>query len=154
MKSDYKNNFIRSFKSYEKKYSDSIQNSDDFWADIAGRITWYQKWRKVSDNDYSKGEIKWYEKGKLNVSYNCLDRHIENGKGDECALIWEGNDPTISKKYSYKELLVEVSKFANVLKSNNILKGDRVCIYMQMVPELTIAMLACARIGAVHSIVF
>ena len=154
MKSDYKNNFIRSFKSYEKKYSDSIQNSDDFWADIAGRITWYQKWRKVSDNDYSKGEIKWYEEGKLNVSYNCLDRHIENGKGDECALIWEGNDPTISKKYSYKELLVEVSKFANVLKSNNILKGDRVCIYMQMVPELTIAMLACARIGAVHSIVF
>ena len=154
MKSDYKNNFIRSFKSYEKKYSDSIQNSDDFWADIAGRITWYQKWRKVSDNDYSKGEIKWYEEGKLNVSYNCLDRHIENGKGDECALIWEANDPTISKKYSYKELLVEVSKFANVLKSNNILKGDRVCIYMQMVPELTIAMLACARIGAVHSIVF
>ena len=154
MKSDYKNNFIQSFKSYEKKYSDSIQNSDDFWADIAGRITWYQKWRKVSDNDYSKGKIKWYEEGKLNVSYNCLDRHIENGKGDECALIWEANDPTISKKYSYKELLVEVSKFANVLKSNNILKGDRVCIYMQMVPELTIAMLACARIGAVHSIVF
>ena len=154
MKSNYRNNFIQSFKSYEKKYSDSIQNSDDFWADIAGRITWYQKWRKVSDNDYSKGKIKWYEEGKLNVSYNCLDRHIENGKGDECALIWEANDPTISKKYSYKELLVEVSKFANVLKSNNILKGDRVCIYMQMVPELTIAMLACARIGAVHSIVF
>ena len=154
MKSDHKNNFIQSFTDYKKQYSDSIEKSDEFWADIAERISWYQKWSKVSDNDYYKGEIKWYEEGKLNVSYNCLDRHIENGKGDECALIWEGNDPEVSKKYSYKELLVEVSKFANVLKLNNILKGDRVCIYMQMVPELTIAMLACARIGAVHSIVF
>ena len=154
MQSDYKNNSIKSFKDYEKKYSYSIENSDEFWAVIAERISWYQKWSKVSDNDYSKGKIKWYEEGKLNVSYNCLDRHIENGKGDECALIWEGNDPAVNKKYSYKELLIEVSKFANVLKSNNILKGDRVCIYMQMVPELTIAMLACARIGAVHSIVF
>tara|TARA_B100001094_G_C18184920_1_gene803160 strand:+ start:920 stop:2830 length:1911 start_codon:yes stop_codon:yes gene_type:complete len=154
MESDHKNNFIHSFTDYKKKYSDSIEKSDEFWADIAERISWYQKWSKVSDNDYYKGKIKWYEEGKLNVSYNCLDRHIENGKGDECALIWEGNDPEVSKKYSYKELLVEVSKFANVLKLNNILKGDRVCIYMQMVPELTIAMLACARIGAVHSIVF
>ena len=106
------------------------------------------------DFDFVDANIKWFSGGKLNVSYNCLDRHVEAGFGDRTAIIWEGNDPAEDKTFSYSELLAEVEKFANVLKDNGIQKGDRVCIYMQMVPQLPIAMLACARIGAVHSIVF
>ena len=102
----------------------------------------------------SKAEIKWFEGGTLNACYNCLDRHIEAGHGDATAIIWEGNDPSEDKTFSYSELLAEVKKFANVLKAQGVEKGDRVCIYLQMVPELAIAMLACARIGAIHSIVF
>jgi acetyl-CoA synthetase len=131
-----------------------VGNSDDFWAIQAERLDWFKKWDIVSDNDFTKAEIKWFEGGKLNVSYNCLDRHVEAGFGNQTALIWEGNDPAEDKSYTYSELLDEVSKFANVLKFNGIQKGDRVCIYMQMIPELSIAMLACSRIGAVHSIVF
>jgi acetyl-CoA synthetase len=108
----------------------------------------------VVDFDFVDANIKWFSGGKLNVSYNCLDRHVEAGFGDRTAIIWEGNDPAEDKTFSYSELLAEVEKFANVLKDNGIQKGDRVCIYMQMVPQLPIAMLACARIGAVHSIVF
>ena len=126
---------------YSGIYNESIKNNEKFWS-------------KISNVDFSKGVINWFENGKLNVSYNCLDRHVENGNGDDIALIWEGNNPSEDKKFSYKELLVEVSKFSNVLKSKNVLKGDRVCIYMQMIPELAIAMLACSRIGAIHSIVF
>ena len=110
--------------------------------------------KKISDVDFKTAKIKWFQDGQINASYNCLDRHINNGYGDKVALIWEGNNPDHDKKFTYKQLLCEVSKFANVLKSHNIKKGDRVCIYMQMIPELTIAMLACARIGAIHSIVF
>ena len=117
-------------------------------------VSWYKKWRNVSKYDFKKAEIKWFEGAKLNVAYNCLDKHIENGHGDDIAIIWEGNEPDQSKTFTYTELLVEVEKFANVLKSKGIEKGDRVCIYLQMVPELAISMLACARIGAVHSIVF
>lgn len=101
-----------------------------------------------------KAQIKWFEGGTLNACYNCLDRHVEAGHGDETAVIWEGNDPSEDKTYSFSELLTEVKKFSNVLKSQGVEKGDRVCIYLQMVPELAIAMLACARIGAIHSIVF
>ena len=157
MNSNYKDSdiaFVKSKDEYKKLYSESLLDRDAFWHNIADRISWYEKWDTVSDINYDIGKINWYQNGKLNASYNCLDRHIECGKGDEIALIWEGNDPNDSKKYTYKELLDEVSKFANVLKTNNVTKGDRVCIYMQMIPELTIAMLACARIGAVHSIVF
>jgi len=139
---------------YKKQYQESIKNTDVFWSKIAERIHWYKKWNTVSNVDYKTASIKWFEEGELNACYNCLDRHIESGKGDETALIWEGNNPNEDKKYSYKELLQEVSKCANFLKSINIQKGDRVCIYMQMIPELMIVMLACARIGAVHSIVF
>jgi len=135
-------------------YKNSVGNSDDFWAIQAERLDWFKKWDIVSDNDFTKAEIKWFEGGKLNVSYTCLDRHVEAGFGNQTALIWEGNDPAEDKSYTYSELLDEVSKFANVLKFNGIQKGDRVCIYMQMIPELSIAMLACSRIGAVHSIVF
>ncbi len=145
---------INSTEEYKKLYNKSIESPNRFWESIADRISWHSKWTNVSDIDFEKGKIRWFENAKLNASYNCLDRHIESGNGDQIALIWEGNDPESDKTYTYKELLKEVSKFANVLKSYNIKKGDRVCLYMQMIPELSIAMLACARIGAVHSIVF
>ena len=143
-----------SINSYNKQYPQSIDNNEKFWDEIAKRIDWYKKWDTISQVDYDKANIKWFLNGKLNVSYNCIDRHIKNGHGEKTALIWEGNNPSEDKTYTYNELLHEVSSFANVLKSKNIQKGDRVCIYMQMIPELAIAMLACARIGAVHSIVF
>ena len=153
----YKDSKIAKVKNeleYNDIYNSSIDNPDIFWAEIAERISWDKKWDKVSTVDYERANIKWFEGAKLNVSYNCLDRHVLNGDGDKIALIWEGNDPEEDKKYTYSELLKKVSKFANALKSLGVKKGDRVCIYMQMIPELTIAMLACARIGAVHSIVF
>tara|TARA_Y100000996_G_scaffold414791_1_gene406802 strand:- start:1022 stop:2923 length:1902 start_codon:yes stop_codon:yes gene_type:complete len=145
---------IRTELDFKTEYAKSVKNPDLFWDDKANRINWYGKWSKTSNVDYKKAQIKWFEGGKLNVSYNCLDRHVENGDGEQCALIWEGNNPEEDKKYTYSKLLDEVSVFANTLKKINIKKGDRVCIYMQMIPELTIAMLACARIGAIHSIVF
>ena len=149
-----KKSHVDSLEKYEKIYHDSVLNPDEFWGTIADRLKWYKKWDSVSDVDYKKADIKWFLNGKLNVSYNCLDRHVEEGNGDKTAIIWEGNDPAEDKKYSYSELLIEVKKFANVLKSNGVIKGDRVCLYMQMIPELAIAMLACCRIGAVHSVVF
>jgi len=148
------NAHIKSKEQYQEMYDRSINDPDGFWAEQAERLTWFKKWDTVSNYDLAKAEIKWYEGGKLNVSYNCLDRHVESGYGDRTALIWEGNDPTEDKKFTYTELLGDVQKFANVLKANGVQKGDRVCIYMQMIPELTVAMLACSRIGAVHSIVF
>ena len=149
-----KKSHVDSLEKYEEIYHDSVSNPDVFWGTIANRLKWYKKWDSVSDIDYKKADIKWFLGGKLNVSYNCLDRHVEEGNGDKTAIIWEGNDPSEDKKYTYSELLIEVKKFANVLKSNGVLKGDRVCLYMQMIPELAIAMLACCRIGAVHSVVF
>ena len=145
---------IPNMNTYQEMYDKSVKDPDGFWAKQAERLDWMKKWDNVSNNDFTKAQIKWFEGGKLNVSYNCLDRHIEAGFGNQTALIWEGNDPHTDKELSYSEMLSEVSKFANVLKSNGIKKGDRVCIYMQMIPELAIAMLACTRIGAVHSIVF
>jgi acetyl-CoA synthetase len=145
---------ISTIEKYVEMYQDSVENSDEFWAKQAERLDWFRKWDSVSNSDFTKAKIKWFEGGKLNVSYNCLDRHVNAGFGNQTALIWEGNDPTEDKSFTYSELLDDVSKFANVLKSSGIQKGDRVCIYMQMIPELSIAMLACSRIGAVHSIVF
>ncbi len=145
---------IPNMTAYKKIYDKSVKDPDGFWAEQAERLDWIKKWDTVSNNNFTEAKIKWFEGGKLNVSYNCLDRHIEAGFGNQTALIWEGNDPHTDKELSYSEMLSEVSKFANVLKSNGIKKGDRVCIYMQMIPELAIAMLACTRIGAVHSIVF
>ena len=148
------NAHIGSMEQYEKLYQESIKDPSGFWTKQAERLHWYKKWDDVVDFDFVDANIKWFSGGKLNVSYNCLDRHVEAGFGDRTAIIWEGNDPAEDKTFSYSELLAEVEKFANVLKDNGIQKGDRVCIYMQMVPQLPIAMLACARIGAVHSIVF
>ena len=145
---------ISSLDKYKELYNDSIKDPDDFWSRIANRISWYKPWDKVRDFNFKEAKIKWFENGKLNVSYNCLDRHVESGQGDKTAIIWEGNNPSEDKSFTYSELLFQVKKFANVLKNLGIEKGDRVCIYMQMVPELSIAMLACARIGAVHSVVF
>ncbi len=145
---------VSSIEQYKEIYEESIKNPEAFWANIAERISWFKKWDNVREYDFVDAHIKWFEGGTLNASYNCLDRHVEAGHGDDTAIIWEGNDPAADKTFTYNELLREVKRFANVLKSHGIKKGDRVCIYLQMVPELAIAMLACARIGAVHSIVF
>ena len=145
---------FKSLEDYLDEYTFSVNDSDNFWSKKAERIDWYEKWDKISDVDFTKPQIRWFINGKLNVSYNCLDRHIENGHGDRIAYFWEGNDSSETKSYTYNELLVEVNKFSNVLKNLNVSKGDRVCLYMQMIPELPVAMLACARIGAVHSVVF
>lgn len=149
-----KNAWISDLDQYQKMYDKSINSPEEFWTEVAERITWTKKWDKFRSFDFVEGNIKFFEGGKLNVAYNCLDRHIEAGHGEQTSLIWEGNDPAEDKRFTYNELKDEVSKFANVLKTHGIEKGDRVCLYMQMIPELTVAMLACARIGAVHSIVF
>ncbi|MBI65192.1 MAG: acetate--CoA ligase [Candidatus Marinimicrobia bacterium] len=145
---------VKTLQNYNDLYAESINDSNTFWSNVANRIDWHSKWNNVSKVDYDKAEIKWFIGGKLNASYNCLDRHIENGDGNRVALVWEGNDPLESKQFTYQKLLDKVCQFSNALKSIGAKKGDRVCIYMQMVPELTIAMLACARLGLVHSIVF
>ncbi len=149
-----KNALIKTLDEYKEIYQKSIDDPEKFWGEIAERITWYKKWNKVMDYDFVNANIKFYEGAKLNVSYNCLDRHVLDGKGNDTAIIWEGNDPNESKSFTYSELLNEVQRFANVLKSNGVNKGDRVCLYMQMIHQLPVAMLACARIGAVHSVVF
>jgi len=143
-------------RQYKAMYERSIKNPDGFWADQARQfITWTKPWTKVSDwsFDASNLHIKWFIGGQLNVSYNCLDRHLAK-RGNQVALIWEGDDPKDDRKITYKELHAEVCKFANVLKSRGVKKGDRVCIYMPMVPAAAVAMLACTRIGAIHSVVF
>ncbi len=139
---------------YEEMYKRSIEDSDAFWAEQAEEfVTWTKKWDKVLEWDFSKADIKWFKGGKLNVAYNCLDRHLES-RGDQTAIIWEGDDPGDDKRITYRELYEDVCKLGNVLKSRGVKKGDRVCIYLPMIPEAAVAMLACARIGAVHSVVF
>jgi acetyl-CoA synthetase len=144
---------IKSMDEYKKLYGKSEKDLEGFWAEQANIIHWYKKWDKVFDNSKAPF-VKWFVGGKTNISYNCLDRHLASGKADKVALIWEGEPVTDSKKYTYRELHREVCKFANVLKSHGIKKGDRVNLYLPMIPELAIAMLACTRIGAIHSIVF
>jgi len=145
---------IKSMEEYQKLYKRSIDDPEGFWAEVAERITWFKKWDYVLKWDFTTAKIEWFGGGKLNVCYNCLDRHVEAGKGNDTAIIWEGDEPTESKTYTYAQLLEEVKKFANVLKNLGVKKGDRVAIYLPMIPELPIAMLACARIGAIHSVVF
>ncbi len=143
-----------SLDNYQSLRKNAKQDSNSYWESVAERIDWFDKWTTINNTDYSKAHIEWFSNGKLNASYNCIDRHIENGLGEKTALIWQSNDPTISTNVSYNELLEKVSLFANGLKRAGINKGDRVCIYMQMIPEAIVSMLACARIGAVHSVVF
>ena len=150
--------YINSMEQYKALWKRSIEDSDKFWAEIADEyVTWFKKWDKVEDYNFDlrKGPIyvKYFTGAKLNVSYNCLDRHLAK-RGDQVAIQWEGNEPTEQKAYTYKELYTAVCKFANVLKSLGVKKGDRVCLYLPMIPELAISMLACTRIGAIHSIVF
>jgi acetyl-CoA synthetase len=150
--------WIKGKEEYEKLYKRSIEEPDGFWAEIAEEyVTWFKKWDTVEDYNFDmrKGPIyiKYFDGGKLNVSYNCLDRHLET-RGDQVAIQWEGNEPGEDKAFTYKELHEQVCKFANVLKAHGIKKGDRVCLYLPMIPELAISMLACTRIGAIHSIVF
>ena len=142
-------------ETYEKMYEESINDPSLFWKKHGKRIDWIKPYSKVSDVSYNKEDlhIKWFEDGTLNASFNCLDRHLKS-KGNSVAIIWEGDDPSESKKITYNELYEDVCKFANVLKKAGAKKGDRITIYMPMIPEATIAMLACTRIGAIHSVVF
>ena len=139
---------------YESMYQQSIEDPAGFWAAQADEfVTWFKKWDNVLDWDYHKGHIRWFEGASLNVSYNCIDRHLDS-RGDQTAIIWEGDNPNDDIHITYKDLHKEVCKFSNALKSRGVKKGDRVCIYMPMIPEVAVAMLACTRIGAVHSVVF
>jgi acetyl-CoA synthetase len=139
---------------YEQMYKRSVDDPEGFWAEQAETfLDWFESWDKVLDWDFEKGHIRWFEGGKLNATHNCLDRHLDT-RGDQAAIIWESDDPKDSQTLTYRELHQQVCKFANVLRDCEVKKGDRVCIYMPMIPQVAVAMLACARIGAIHSVVF
>lgn len=145
---------IKSFEQYKSDYQKSIDQPEEFWNEIAENFYWRKKWDKTLEWNFSDPSVKWFQGGKLNITENCLDRHLEN-IGDQPAIIWEPNDPNEQNRiFTYKELSDQVNLFAHVLKNNGVQKGDRVCIYMGMIPELVIAVLACARIGAIHSVIF
>jgi acetyl-CoA synthetase len=145
---------ISSFDEYLEQYKRSIEQPEIFWSEIAEHFTWKKKWNSVLDWNFKEPRVRWFEGGKLNITENCLDRHLGD-KGDQPAIIWEPNDPSHKNRtLTYKELHREVCRFAQVLINNGVQRGDRVCIYMPMVPELAIAVLACARMGAIHSVVF
>jgi len=145
---------ITSLDQYRIEYAKSIENPEVFWEEKAVKFSWHKKWDKVLSWDFTKPEVIWFEGGKLNITENCLDRHLEK-RGNQTAITWIANNPKeANRNISYKELHAEVCKFANVLKNNGVKKGNRICLYMPMVPELAIAVLACARIGAIHSVVF
>lgn len=147
-------NRIRTLEDYHEAYKKSVETPEKFWDEVAETFVWRKKWDKTLEWNFEEPNIQWFINGKLNITENCLDRHLKT-RGNKLALIWEPNDPKERfVRYTYKELHEKVCQFANVLKSNGAKKGDRICIYMPMIPELTIALLACARIGAVHSVVF
>jgi acetyl-CoA synthetase len=140
---------------YQSMYTRSVEDPEGFWADVGKRVDWIKPYSKIKNVSYGPGDvsIKWYEDGTLNVAANCIDRHLRT-RGDQVAIIWEGDDPTVDEQITYRQLHERVCKFANVLKANGVKKGDRVTVYLPMIPEAAYAMLACARIGAVHSVVF
>jgi len=145
---------ITSFEEYQQAYQKSVEQPEEFWADIAGNFQWRKPWLKVLEWNFTEPNIKWFRGAKLNITENCLDRHLAK-LGDKPAIMWEPNDPNEDHRVlTYRQLYDKVCQFANVLKNNGARKGDRICIYMPMVPELAIAVLACARIGAIHSVVF
>ena len=145
---------VKSFEEYQSVYAKSVKNPEDFWDEIASHYQWKKKWGKTLEWEFETPSVKWFLGGKLNITENCLDRHLEK-RGNKLALIWEPNDPKERfVRYTYRELHDKVCRFANVLKSKGIQKGDRVALYMPMIPELSVAVLACARIGAVHNVVF
>jgi acetyl-CoA synthetase len=146
--------YIKSREQYEQMWKQSIEDPEAFWGDVAKELHWFKPWLKVNREDFGKGEVEWFIGGKTNISYNCLDAQIEKGKGDKTAILFQGEPDDDVVKLSYKEMLSMVSKFANALKKKGVRKGDRVAIYLPMIWQLPVAMLACARIGAVHTIVF
>lgn len=148
------NSRIRSFEEYQTAYQKSVQDPEGFWGEIAETFTWHQPWDKVLDWNFEEPRINWFINGKLNITENCLDRHLKT-RGNKLALIWEPNDPKERFiRYTYRELHEKVCQVANVLRNNGVKKGDRVCIYMPMIPELAFSVLACARVGAIHSVIF
>jgi acetyl-CoA synthetase len=145
---------IDSFEAYQQQYAASVADPEQFWSDIAEQFSWKRKWDKVLEWDFARPDVKWFAGAKLNITENCIDRHL-NDAGERPALIWEPNNPGEPHQViTYFELYFRVNQFAHVLRNNGVKKGDRVCIYMGMIPELPIAMLACARIGAIHSVIF
>ena len=140
---------------YQSMYKRSVEDPEGFWGDVGKRVDWIKPYTKIKNVSFGPGDvsIKWYEDGTLNVAANCIDRHLRT-RGDQVAIIWEGDDPTVDEQITYRQLHERVCKFANVLKANGVKKGDRVTVYLPMIPEAAYAMLACARIGAVHSVVF
>lgn len=145
---------ITNWESYKKTYDRSVNDPEGFWAEIADSFSWHKKWDEVLDWNFTDPDVNWFKGGKLNITENCLDRHLKE-RPDQAAIIWEPNDPEDeSVIWTYQQLYEKVCQFANVLKKQGAEKGDRICIYMPMVPELTVAVLACARIGAIHSVVF
>lgn len=139
---------------YNKLYQQSINDPESFWGDQANQyLEWFTPYKRVLEGDFERGDVRWFTEGKLNVCYNCLDKHLKT-RADQTALIWDGDEPGLSRSLTYREVVVEVSKIANVLKAIGVKKGDVVTIYMPMVAELAMVMLACARIGAVHSVIF
>ena len=153
-KKSHEMNIVKSSAEYEKAYNQSIQDRDGFWSEIADDFVWRKKWDSVCEADFFHARFSWFSNAKLNITENCLDRHLED-RGDQTAIIWEANNPDEDAKHiSYKKLHQEVCRLANALKSLGVKKGDRVCLYMPMVPELAYAVLGCARVGAIHSVVF
>jgi acetyl-CoA synthetase len=146
--------YIKNLEEYKKLYERSVKDPEGFWGELAEQLDWYKRWDKVLEWDFKKPEIKWFAGGKLNASYNCLDRHLNSWRSNKVALIWQGEPMEENRIFTYQQLHYHVCKFANVLKKFGVKKGDRVSIYLPMIPELPIAMLACARIGAIHSVVF
>jgi acetyl-CoA synthetase len=144
---------IRGWEEYERLYRGSLADPEGFWAEQAGILDWFHPWSQVLDADYEQVDFAWYSGGRLNASYNCIDRHLAT-RGDQTAILWAADEPGVYRHVTYRELKHEVSRLANVLIAHGVKKGDRVCIYMPMIPETAFAMLACARIGAVHSVVF
>lgn len=144
---------IKGMEEYERLYKESIENPEDFWSREAKILDWEKPWEKIVEWDFHKPDVKWFRGGRLNASYNCVDRHTKTWRRNKAAIIWEGDDGT-TKTYTYQQLAREVNRFANVLKKKGVKKGDRVTIYLPMIPELAISLLACARIGAIHSVVF
>ena len=145
---------IKTLEAYHEAYKNSIDHPEKFWSEIAENFTWRKKWDKVLDWNFTEPKVEWFKGGKLNITENCIDRHLAKN-GDKPAIIWEPNDPSEHHRIiTYKQLHLKVCQFAQVLLNNGVQKGDRVCIYMGMIPELAIAVLACARIGAIHSVIF
>ena len=149
----YRNLLIDNFDQYRDMYEKSLRDPENFWAEQAEGLHWFHKWENVLDTSFKEADVSWFSGGRLNVSFNCIDRHIAE-RADQVALIWEADEPGVTRSITFRELKHEVCRVANALKRAGVVKGDRVCIYMPMIPELAYTMLACARIGAIHSIVF